>query len=359
MHVTRTGLIARPRRSRTAPRSRSTPRCTCTTSRRSVSSTSTSSRPTTSRRTPRPGDTIARATSPACRSSEETLLTQMNSLVDSVDSDRPVDGGRRARHDVPRHGEPAAAAWSTPGQHFVDEAAATPGRHHRPARHRADGAADPGRRTRRTSRPSPSDLADLTGTLRTSDKDIRTVLQGGPPAVREVNSLLKGLRADAPGLPVQPGDHQPGADHQPPGARADARRLPARDRGRASPARPGDGYGHINLQFNNTVPPVHQGLQAAVASGARPPTPPTRPIYPAQCKSGDPQEMRGFRNAPAVGRLRVNGPQLPGRAVRCEDRSGRHRQRTAAGRRERRRAAHVFGDDGWKWMLMGPEAAGD
>ena len=60
------GTAASGSPSRTGPRSRSTPRCTCTTSRRSASSTSTSSRPTTSRRTPRPG-TSSTATRPACR----------------------------------------------------------------------------------------------------------------------------------------------------------------------------------------------------------------------------------------------------------------------------------------------------
>ncbi len=142
-------------------------------------------------------------------------------------------------------------------------------------------------------------LADLTGTLRTSDKDIRTILQGGAPAAREVNSLLKGLE---PTLPVF-------LSNLVTTNQVLTANLPALEQmlvvfphviAAGFTGTPGDGYGHINLQFNNNVPPCTKGYkppsqwrQATDTSDA--------PIYPAQCRSGPPQEMRGFREAPKTG----------------------------------------------------------
>ena len=44
----------------------------------------------------------------------------------------------------------------------------------------------------RDIRTFANDLADLTGTLRTSDKDIRTILEGGPPAVPRSTRCSRG-----------------------------------------------------------------------------------------------------------------------------------------------------------------------
>ena len=202
------------------------------------------------------------------------------------------------------------------------------------------------------------DLADLTGTLRTSDKDIRTILQGGPPAVREVNSLLKGLE---PTLPVFLSNlvtvNQVLVD-QPPRARADAGRLPARDRRRL--------HRDARRRLRPHQPAVqqqraalHQGLQAAVHSGAPPPTPRDAPIYPAKCKSGPPLNMRGYNYAPNSGR-----PRLPASAYRVatyDARTGKvdtgNGEPMVVGHGARPRT--VFGDDGWKWMLTGPVTADD
>ena len=104
------------------------------------------------------------------------------------------------------------------------------------------------------------DLADLTGTLRTSDKDIRTILQGGPPAVREVNSLLQGLE---PTLPVF-------LSNLVTVNQVLTANLPALEQmlvifphviAAGFTGTPGDGYGHINLQFNNNVPPCTKGYK--------------------------------------------------------------------------------------------------
>ena len=77
-------------------------------------------------------------------------------------------------------------------------------RHDRAARHRADRAADPGEARARTSSAFSRDLADLTEHAAAHRQGPpHHALQGGPPAVREVDSLLKELEPTLPVLPVQ------------------------------------------------------------------------------------------------------------------------------------------------------------
>ena len=129
--------------------------------------------------------------------SEEVLLTQMNSLVSSVDRNDLSTVIGEAGTMFRGTANPLQRMVDS-GSQFVDAAAAS-----------SDDTItllNTGRTVLQTQADHEKDiqtfargLADLTGTLRTSDKDIRTLLQGGPPAVREVNSLLKGLE---PTLPV-------------------------------------------------------------------------------------------------------------------------------------------------------------
>jgi phospholipid/cholesterol/gamma-HCH transport system substrate-binding protein len=285
---------------------------------------------------------------------EETLLTQMNSMVDSVNgadlSTVIGEAGTMFRGTA----NPLQRMVDS-GQHFVDEAAAN----------QDDTIAllNTGQTVLKTQAAHEKDiqtfarnLADLTGTLRTSDKDIRTLLQGGPPAVREVNSLLKGLE---PTLPVFLSNLV--TTNQVLTANIPALRqmlvvfphvIAAGFTGT-----PGDGYGHINLQFNNNVPPCTKGYKPS--SKWRPATDTSDgPVYPAQCRSGDPMEMRGFRNAPASGTAGAGrdyrvAPYDAGTG-RVDTGSGQSLVLDAGGGLQ-----NVFGDDGWKWMLMGPGAAGD
>jgi phospholipid/cholesterol/gamma-HCH transport system substrate-binding protein len=193
--------------------------------------------------------------------------------------------------------------------------------------------------------------------LKTSDKDLRTLLQGGPPAVREVNSLLKGLE---PTLPVF-------LSNLVTTNQVLTANLPALEQmlvvfphviAAGFTGTPGDGYGHINLQFNNSVPACTKGYKPP--SQWRPATDMSDgPIYPAQCKSGAPLEMRGFREAPQSGASGATGRSYrvapyDARTGVVDTGSGQPLVVDNGGGLQ-----GVFGDDGWKWMLMGPEAAGD
>jgi phospholipid/cholesterol/gamma-HCH transport system substrate-binding protein len=188
-------------------------------------------------------------------------------------------------------------------------------------------------------RSAVTTLADLTGTLKDSDKDLRTIIQGGTPAVQEINSLLQGL---APTLPVFIGNLV--TVNQVATARLNALEqtlvtFPAVISSGFT-GTPGDGYGHINLQLNYDVP--------ACTAGYLPPAkwrPATdladTPTYPAKCLSGSPYNLRGSKYAPQPS-------SVTGSAYRVspyDARTGRVNENLTMGRHT------VFGDNSWLYLL--------
>ena len=287
--------------------------------------------------------------------SEEVLLTRMSSMVDSVDSTQLTTVISELGTMFRGTANPLQRMVDS-GSHFVDEASA----------HTTDtiDLLDTGRTVLQTQadheqdiRAFAKDLADLTGTLRTSDQDIRTILQGGPPAVREVNSLLKGLE---PTLPVF-------LSNLVTTNQVLVTNIPALRQllvvfphviAAGFTGTPGDGYGHINLQFNNNVPPCTKGYKPP-SQWHDPLDESDGPIYPAQCRAGPPQEMRGFREAPTFGSAGSVGRSYrvapydartgvvdsgDGSTLVMGNRGGLHT---------------VFGDDSWKWMLTGSVTPGE
>lgn len=287
--------------------------------------------------------------------SEELLLTQMNAMVQSVDKKELATVIGEAGTMFRGTANPLQRMVDS-GTQFVDAATAS-----------SDDTVTllkTGRTVLQTQADHEKDiqtfargLADLTGTLRTSDKDLRTILQGGPPAVREVDSLLKGLE---PTLPVF-------LSNLVTTNQVLTANLPALEQmlvvfphviAAGFTGTPGDGYGYINLQFNNSVPPCTKGYkppsQWKPATDMR-----DGPIYPARCKSGPPLNMRGYNYAPKSG-----AAASPGNAYRVstyDARTGRvdagDGQSLVIGTGGGPRT--VFGDDAWKWMLMGPVTADD
>lgn len=197
------------------------------------------------------------------------------------------------------------------------------------------------------------DLADLSGTLRGSDANVRTILQGGPATMREVNSLLRGLE---PTLPIFIGNlttvNQVFVLH-----------LDALEQTLVTFPRvissgfvgtPGDGYGHINLQFNNKVPACTKGYLPP--KDWRPATDLSdKPYFHARCASGPPLNLRGSKYAPGLHRGESSGAgyrvapydAVTGRATGAPVVVGGQGGRTS-----------VFGTDAWQWMLLGPLGSG-
>jgi phospholipid/cholesterol/gamma-HCH transport system substrate-binding protein len=186
------------------------------------------------------------------------------------------------------------------------------------------------------------DLAAFTAGLKGSDKDIRTLLQGGTPALNEVRSLLEGLE---PTLPVF-------ISNLVTVNQVLTARLPAVEQTLVTFPRviasgftgtPGDGYGHINLQMNYLVPPCTKGYKPIDQwlPGTYTGDPPT---YPAKCDSGPPINQRGSKYAPAVGA--ASGTSY--RVAPYDARTGQVDDTLSLGRHT------VFGDYSWQSMLIGP-----
>ncbi len=185
-----------------------------------------------------------------------------------------------------------------------------------------------------------ANLGDLTQTLAGSDKDLRTLLAAGTPAVKEVNGLLRDLE---PTLPEFLGNlvtvNQVLSD-----------RLNALEQTLVTfPAvissgftgTPGDGYGHINLQFDNTVPACTEGYKPP--SQWRPGTDLSdTPTFPARCLS-EGINLRGSRYAPLpsgfTGSANRVGPY--------DGAGGRAGESPAAGRQP------VFSDYSWQSVMLG------
>jgi phospholipid/cholesterol/gamma-HCH transport system substrate-binding protein len=201
------------------------------------------------------------------------------------------------------------------------------------------------------------DLKLITQALAESDKDLRGTLQGTPGTAREVRKLLEDLE---PTLPVLLGNavsvnqvvvsHLAGVEQL----------LVTYPRVIASgfTGTPGDGYGHVNLQFDTSQPPCTEGYLPAnewrgtqdLADG---------PIFPARCTSGLPYAARGANYVPDA----RNGTASPGRAYRSSydpvtglmdgvvDRNGGPVRYIDPGN------LSILGGDSWKWLLVGPVAS--
>ncbi|WP_205472474.1 MCE family protein [Nocardioides sp. SYSU D00038] len=198
------------------------------------------------------------------------------------------------------------------------------------------------------------DLRRITASLRESDRDLRGVLDGTPGATRQVERLLTDLE---PTLPVLLANavsvNQVVVSHL-----AGVEQLLVtfpRVISSGFTGTPGDGYGHVNLQLDYSVPPCTKGYKprkdwrpmSDLSDG---------PIFPARCTAGPPYVMRGTPNVP-----RPQG--VPGRAYRgsydpttgvidgAVDAQGGPVRYADPGN------LSVLGGDAWKWLLVGPVAA--
>jgi phospholipid/cholesterol/gamma-HCH transport system substrate-binding protein len=197
------------------------------------------------------------------------------------------------------------------------------------------------------------DLSGLTDALAASDDDLEKVLDGTPGTAREVDGLLRELE---PTLPVLLGNavsvNQVVVSHLA-GVEQLLVTYPRTISGGFT-GTPGDGYGHVNLQLDNSVPPCTEGYQPR--NEWRPPSDLTdSPIFPAQCASGPPYVMRGPTNSPGS-----SGNPSPGRVYRSSYDplsgfvSGAVDARGNPVRFVDQGNLSILGGDAWKWLLVGP-----
>lgn len=199
------------------------------------------------------------------------------------------------------------------------------------------------------------DLATLTAALRGSDKDLRKVLSSTPGAARELQKLLEDLEPTLPALfsDLVAVDQVVLANLD--GLEQLLVTYPTLMAGGPTGSTR-DGWGHINVQMDYSVPPCTDGYLPP--SRWRSPHDLTDTQYfPAQCNSGPPYVMRGPKYVPAR-RGNASTPRVysgvydpvTGTVPGVRDGEGRQVQFRQTGNMS------VLGGDAWKWLLVGPVA---
>ncbi|HEY0903543.1 MAG TPA: MlaD family protein [Marmoricola sp.] len=285
------------------------------------------------------GDTIAGDAASLPQSTDD-LVTTMDTLVGSLDRDELATAVSELGTMFRGTADPLARMVDS-GTRFIAEAKAN-----------QDQTIDlltTGRTVLATQQENASnirvfarDLAAFTEGLQRSDADLRTVLQGGTPALNQVRALLEGIE---PTLPVF-------ISNLVTINQVVTARLPAVEQTLVTFPRviesgftgtPGDGYGHINLQMDYEVPPCTEGYKPR--KDWLPATDTTdRPFYPARCLSGPPINQRGSKYAPEVGAA----SSATYRVAPYDARTGQVDDSLTLGRRS------VFADNSWQSILIGP-----
>jgi phospholipid/cholesterol/gamma-HCH transport system substrate-binding protein len=197
------------------------------------------------------------------------------------------------------------------------------------------------------------DLSTITAALRGSDRHLRQVLSSTPGAARELQKLLEDLE---PTLPVLLSDVI-AVDQVVLANLAGLEQLlvtyPTLIAGGPTGSTK-DGYGHINLQFDYSVPPCTEGYLPP--SQWRDPHDRTdAPYFHAKCESPAPYVMRGPKYVPAR-RGNASPPRVysgaydpvTGVVPGVRDEEGRQMVFRQPGN------LSVLGGDAWKWLLVGP-----
>lgn len=295
----------------------------------------------------RNGDTIA-GSKASLPESEEALLVTLNAFVQSVDKKSLTTVVAELGKTFHNTAVPLRSMVDS-GSTFVQAA--------RESQQQTIELVNTGETVLRTQQSNSEnirtfarDLADLTGTLKNRDADLRTILQGGGATAREVNDLLKGLE---PTLPVFIGNLVTVNQVVTVRLAALEQVLVTFPRMISSgfTGTPGDGYGHINLQNDNSVKPCTKGYKPPSQWKAGTDLSEGK-IFPARCLEGPPANMRGNKYAPSFG-----GNGQSNRVSPYDPKTGQVEDATVGKVRIGGGQRHtVFGDSSWEWLLLGPAA---
>jgi phospholipid/cholesterol/gamma-HCH transport system substrate-binding protein len=282
---------------------------------------------------------------------EADLLVELDQFVSSVDKDNLKAVVRELGTMFDDTGRPLQHLLDS-GSEFVREAAA----------HTADTIRllNRGERVLSTQqgqgeniRSLARNLHSITSALAASDGDLDRVLTDTPGTAREIEGLLEDLE---PTLPVLLGNAVSVNQVVVSNLAGIEQLLVTYPRviSAGFTGTPGDGYGHVNLQLDNSVPPCTEGYLPR--DRWRPPSDlADAPIYPAQCASGPPYVMRGPKHSPGG-----SGNPSPGRVYRASYDPGTGIVSGAVdGHGDPVRFLDqgnlsILGGDAWKWLLVGP-----
>lgn len=205
------------------------------------------------------------------------------------------------------------------------------------------------------------DLADLTGQIKDSDRDLRRLVDGGSTAAHEMDSLLK---ANRKALPVLLGNLISGGQ-------VTVARLPNVEQTLVTfpvvvagsfTVLPGDGTSHFGMVVNSDDPP---SCRQGYGSTQRRDPKDTREVQAntsARCTlpRGSKSSVRGAQNVPRPGSSEVRGgrddpasyiaPYDP-ETGRTAGPGGETVQIGSTGGEQ-----SAFGKDSWQWLLVGPMA---
>lgn len=143
-----------------------------------------------------------------------------------------------------------------------------------------------------------TDLADVTGTLASSDPDIRRILAEGGPAADELKRLVSTLRTELPTLLEPLVSVSDVLNARRPALEQLLVTFPRLIAAGPSALTSGDQkFGRVNLNLNFTPEACMDGY---LPPGQWRPTSEESfvPYYPAECTSGAPVNMRGMKHAP-------------------------------------------------------------
>lgn len=196
------------------------------------------------------------------------------------------------------------------------------------------------------------DLRLLTKALADSDADLRQVLQGTPGTAQQVTKLLEDLE---PTLPVLLGNavsiNQVAVSH----LNGLEQLLVSYPRviGAGPSGSTADGYGHVNLQFDQAEVCTEGYLDPDDWRQTNDLT--DSPIYPARCTSPRPYNQRGSKYSPGTplnsnpARAAVGSyDPLTGALSGAVDQYGNPVRYVDPGN------LAIMGNDAWKWLLVGP-----
>jgi phospholipid/cholesterol/gamma-HCH transport system substrate-binding protein len=201
------------------------------------------------------------------------------------------------------------------------------------------------------------DLAALTAELKSSDGDLRRLIDNSVPAGQEVNSLLRSTR---PHLPVLLANLISGGQvtvARLPGVEQALVTFPVVVAG-SHTVIPGDGTTHFGLVLNaDDPPPCTQGYGTRRRDPADTGTRPANTDARCTAPRGGGTSVRGAQNAPgASGRSGGAGPAAYVAPYDPETGTATGPDGTPVEIGSTGGEQTVFGKDSWQWLLVGPMA---
>lgn len=198
------------------------------------------------------------------------------------------------------------------------------------------------------------DLAALTGQLKSSDADLRRIVDGGTPAFTELNALLTSTRQDLAVLLANLVTGGQTVVARLPGVEQTLVTFPVTVAGSFTVA-PGDGTVHFGMVVNaGDPPPCRQGYGTVRRDPSDTAERPANTAARCTAPRGGPTSVRGAQNAPGAGSADSAGqaaypaPYDPATGLARGPGGTTVRIGSTGG------AQSVFGKDSWQWLIVGP-----